>query len=421
MSCIVAVKGREILDSRGNPTVEVDVVLESGFAASAKVPSGASTGVHEALELRDGDKKRFRGKGVLKAVAGVNEQIAPRVLGMDALNQRELDAAMIELDGTENKAKLGANAILGVSMAAARAQATELGLDLFRYLGGAGAHVLPVPMMNILNGGSHADTDVQIQEFMVMPYGAPTMAEAVRMGAEVFHELGALLKKKGLDTGKGDEGGYAPRLPSNEAAIEIILKAIEGAGYKPGDGIAIALDCAASSFYEEGKGYLLDRKDGPAIDSGAVVARYKKWCEAYPIRSIEDGLAEDDWDGWVALTKALGDKIQLVGDDLFVTQVARIKKGLALKAANASLIKLNQIGTLSETLDAINLSLHSGWGAVVSHRSGETSDDFIADLVVAVGAGQIKTGSLARSERVEKYNRLIRIEEELGAAARYGI
>jgi enolase len=421
MSCIVAVKGREILDSRGNPTVEVDVVLESGFTASAKVPSGASTGVHEALELRDGDKKRYRGKGVLKAVAAVNEQLAPGVLGMDALNQRELDAAMIALDGTENKSKFGANAILGVSMAAARAQAMELGLDLFRYLGGAGAHVLPVPMMNILNGGSHADTDVQIQEFMVMPYGAPTMAEAVRMGAEVFHELGSLLKKMGCDTGKGDEGGYAPRLPSNEAAIEIILKAIEGAGYKPGDGIALALDCAASSFYEEGKGYLLDRKDGPAIDAGAVISRYQKWCEAYPIRSIEDGLAEDDWDGWVALTQALGHKVQLVGDDLFVTQVARIQKGLELKAANASLIKLNQIGSLSETLDAINLSLHSGWGAVVSHRSGETSDDFIADLVVAVGAGQIKTGSLARSERVEKYNRLIRIEEELGSAARYGI
>jgi enolase len=421
MSCIVAVKGREILDSRGNPTVEVDVELESGFAASAKVPSGASTGVHEALELRDGEKKRFRGKGVLKAVANVNEKIAPRVLGLEAMNQRELDLAMIELDGTENKGVLGANAILGVSMAAARAQATELGLDLYRYLGGADAHVLPVPMMNILNGGSHADTDVQIQEFMVMPFGAPTFREAVRMGAEVFHELGALLKKQGLSTNKGDEGGYAPNLPSNEAVIELILKAIEGAGYKPGEKIGIALDCAASSFYEEGKGYHLDRKDGPAIDSGAVIARYKKWCEAYPIRLIEDGLAEDDWDGWVAMTKAIGGKIQLVGDDLFVTQVKRIKKGLELKAANASLIKLNQIGTLSETLDAIKLSLHSGWGAVVSHRSGETSDDFIADLVVATGAGQIKTGSLSRSERVEKYNRLMRIEEELGTAARYGV
>jgi enolase len=420
MSCIVGVKGREILDSRGNPTVEVDVQLESGFAANAKVPSGASTGVHEAIELRDGDKRRFRGKGVLKAVAAVNEEIAARVLGMEALHQRELDLALIELDGTPNKGRLGANAILGVSLAVARAQAGELGLDLYRYLGGAGAHVLPVPMMNILNGGSHADTDVQIQEFMVVPFGAPTLAEAVRMGSEVFHELGALLKKKGLDTGKGDEGGYAPRLPSNEAAIELILKAIEGAGYKPGDGIALALDCAASSFYEEGKGYLLDRKDGPAIDAAAVIARYEKWCASYPIRSIEDGLAEDDWDGWSALTRALGDKIQLVGDDLFVTQVARIRKALELKAGNASLIKLNQIGTLSETLDAITLSLHSGWGAVISHRSGETADDFIADLAVATGAGQIKTGSVARSERVEKYNRLIRIEEELGAAARYG-
>jgi enolase len=421
MSCIIAVKGREILDSRGNPTVEVDVELESGFAATAKVPSGASTGVHEALELRDGDKKRYRGKGVLKAVAAVNEKIAPRVLGLEALNQRELDLAMIELDGTENKGVLGANAILGVSMAAARAQATELGLDLYRYLGGADAHMLPVPMMNILNGGSHADTDVQIQEFMVMPFGAPTFREAVRMGAEVFHELGALLKKQGLSTNKGDEGGYAPKLPSNEAVIELILKAIEGAGYKPGEKIGIALDCAASSFFEEGKGYLLDRKDGPAIDSGAVIARYEKWCGAYPIRSIEDGLAEDDWDGWVALTKALGHKIQLVGDDLFVTQVERIRKALELKAANSSLIKLNQIGTLSETFDAIDLSLRSGWGAVISHRSGETSDDFIADLAVATGAGQIKTGSLSRSERVEKYNRLIRIEEELGAAARYGV
>ncbi len=421
MSCIIAVKGREILDSRGNPTVEVDVVLESGYAASAKVPSGASTGKHEAVELRDGDKKRYGGKGVLKAVTAINEEIAARVIGIDAMNQRELDLMMIELDGTENKGRLGANSILGVSMAAARAQAAEIGIELYRHVGGLGAYHLPVPMMNILNGGSHADTNVQVQEFMIVPTGAPNMLEAVRMGSEVFHELGRMLKSKGLSTGKGDEGGYAPNLPSNEATIELILQAVEGAGYKPGEDISLALDCAASEFYESGVGYFLDAKDGEALDSGAVIDRYSKWIEEYPIISIEDGLDEDDWEGWTALNKAIGDKIQLVGDDLLVTQVTRIKKAMDLEAGNASLIKLNQVGTLTETLDAIYLSQRAGWGVVISHRSGETADDFIADLSVATNAGQIKTGSLSRSERVTKYNRLIRIEEELGTAAVFGM
>ncbi len=420
MSEIVAVKGREILDSRGNPTVEVDVTLETGVQASAKVPSGASTGKHEAVELRDGDKKRYLGKGVLKAVGSVNEEIAPNIVGMDAMNQRALDLAMIEMDGTENKGRLGANAILGVSMAAARAQAYELGIDLYLYLGGAGANTLPVPMMNILNGGAHADTDVQIQEFMVIPKSAATLAEGVRIGSEIFHSLGKLLKEKGLATGKGDEGGYAPGLPGNEQAIELILKAIETAGFKPGDQVTLALDCAASEFYEKDKGYLIDGKDKAPLDAGAMVERYKEWCNKYPITSIEDGLDEDDWKGWQGLTEAIGDKVQLVGDDIFVTNPVRIQKAIDMKVGNASLIKLNQVGTLSETFDAINMSLRAGYGAVISHRSGETSDDFIADLAVATTAGQIKTGSLSRSERVAKYNRLIRIEEELGKAARYG-
>ncbi len=421
MSCIIAVKGREILDSRGNPTVEVDVVLESGYSASAKVPSGASTGKHEAVELRDGDKKRYGGKGVQKAVTAINEEIAARVIGIDAMNQRELDLTMIELDGTENKGRLGANSILGVSMAAARAQAAEIGIELYRHVGGLGAYHLPVPMMNILNGGSHADTNVQVQEFMIVPTGAPTMAEAVRMGSEVFHELGRMLKSKGLSTGKGDEGGYAPNLPSNEATIELILQAVEGAGYKPGEEISLAVDCAASEFYKSGKGYFLDAKDGAALDAGAVIDRYSKWIEKYPIISIEDGLDEDDWEGWTALTEAIGDKVQLVGDDILVTQVSRIKKAMDLKAGNSSLIKLNQVGTLTETLEAIYLSQRAGWSVVISHRSGETSDDFIADLAVATNAGQIKTGSLSRSERVAKYNRLIRIEEDLGSAAVFGV
>lgn len=420
MSTIVSVRGREILDSRGNPTVEVDVHLETGIMASARVPSGASTGTHEALELRDGDKTRYLGKGVTKAVHAVNEDIAPVVLGMDALDQRGLDMTMIELDGTPNKGRLGANAILGVSMAAARAASMELGVDLYRYIGGANAHILPVPMMNILNGGAHADTDVAIQEFMVVPRNAPTMREAVRIGAEVFHQLGKQLKTIGQSTGKGDEGGYAPNLPSNEAAIELILKAVETAGFKPGEQVFLALDCAATEFYKDGK-YYLDGKDKPALTGDAIIERYQGWCSKYPIISIEDGLAEDDWDTWAALTKAIGDKIQLVGDDLFVTQVGRIHEAIEKGVGNASLIKLNQVGTVSETLDAIDLSRRHGYGVVVSHRSGETSDDFIADLAVAVSAGQIKTGSLARSERVEKYNRLMRIEDDLGRVARYGL
>jgi enolase len=355
------------------------------------------------------------------AIQGVNNEIAPRVIGMEAMNQRELDLAMIEIDGTENKGRIGANAILGVSMAAARVQADELGIDLYRHIGGAGAVTLPVPMMNILNGGAHADTDVQVQEFMVIPSGAQTCAEAVRMGSEVFHNLGKLLSEKGLSTGKGDEGGYAPNLPSNEDAIEFILRAVEKAGYKPGEHVDLALDCAASEFYQKGKGYLIDGKDKKPLDHSQLVDRYKKWCEKYPIISIEDGCEEDDWDGWKALTDSLGKKIQLVGDDVFVTNIKRIQTAIEKHVANSVLIKLNQIGTLSETLDAIDLARRSGYTTVISHRSGETSDDFIADLAVATNSGQIKTGSLCRSERVEKYNRLIRIEEELGNAARFGL
>jgi enolase len=421
MSCIISVKGREILDSRGNPTVEVDVELESGFVASAKVPSGASTGKLEAVELRDGDKSRYGGKGVKKAVAAVNGEIAAAVCGLDAMEQRALDQALIELDGTPNKARLGANAILGVSMAAARAQAFELGIELYRHLGGAGAVTLPVPMMNILNGGAHADTDVQVQEFMVVPQGAPNVTEAVRYGAEVFHALGKLLKDQGQTTGKGDEGGFAPNLPSNEAALDLIVQAIEKTGHKPGQDVFIALDCAASGFYQEGKGYLLDGRDKAPLPAAALVERYTAWCGKYPISTIEDGCEEADWDGWKLLTDALGPKIQLIGDDLLVTNVERIREALTREVCNSVLIKLNQIGTLSETLDAIDLSRRNGYRTVISHRSGETGDTFIADLAVGTSAGQIKTGSLSRSERVEKYNRLIVIEEQLGDAARFGL
>jgi len=421
MSEIIAVQGREILDSRGNPTVEVEVELESGVIASAKVPSGASTGKHEAVELRDGDKERYLGKGVLKAVASVNGEIADAVLGLDAMRQRLVDQTMIDLDGTVNKGRLGANAILGVSMAVARAQAFELDLPLFRYLGGACASTLPVPMMNILNGGAHADTDVQIQEFMIMPHGAKSFKEALRAGAEVFHSLGGLLKEKGLSTGKGDEGGFAPNLESNEAALDLIMKAIELAGYRPDEEISLALDVASTEFYEEGKGYALDGTAAAYLSPADIVDRYVSWCERYPIISIEDGASEDDWDTWKTLTEKLGDRIQLVGDDAFVTNPARIEKAINEKVGNASLIKLNQVGSLSETIDAIDISRRSGYGAVISHRSGETSDDFIADLAVATTAGQIKTGSLSRSERVAKYNRLLVIEETLGAAARYGL
>ncbi|MFO8070370.1 MAG: phosphopyruvate hydratase [Polyangia bacterium] len=421
MSCIISVKGREILDSRGNPTVEVELELESGLVAGAKVPSGASTGKLEAVELRDGDEKRYRGKGVLKAVAAVNEKIAPAVIGMDAVDQRALDRRMIELDGTENKGELGANAILGVSMAAARAQAAEMGLELYRYLGGAGARTLPVPMMNILNGGAHADNDVQVQEFMIVPSGMPTLSEAVRCGSEIFHQLGGLLKKQGKSTGKGDEGGYAPDLESNESVLDLVVESIEQAGYRPGEQVFLALDCAASEFHRPGEGYLLDGPDKAPLDAGGVVERYRAWCDKYPIISIEDGFEEDDWEGWKLLSDAIGGDTQLVGDDLLVTNVGRIRTALEREVANSVLIKLNQIGTLSETLDAIDLSRRNGYTTVISHRSGETADDFIADLAVGCSTGQIKTGSLSRSERVVKYNRLLAIEEQLGDDALYGL
>jgi enolase 1/2/3 len=415
---IVEVYGREILDSRGNPTVEVEVWLDCDVMGRAAVPSGASTGVHEALELRDGDKDRYGGKGVLKAVDNVNEEIADTLLGMDALDQSAVDEAMIDLDGTPNKSKLGANAMLGASLAVARAAAEAVDLPLYRYLGGVPAKVLPVPMMNIMNGGAHANWQgTDLQEFMIAPIGAPDFAEAVRWGAETYHALKSVLKSKGYSTGVGDEGGFAPTLKTNADAVELILQAIEKAGYKPGEDIAIALDPASSGFYEDGLYNL--RTEGRKVTSEQMVEMYADWVKKYPIVSIEDGLAEDDWDGWKLLTKTLGGKIQLVGDDLFVTNVERIARGIAEKAANSVLIKLNQIGTLTETIDAIQMAFKAGWTAMVSHRSGETVDSFIADLTVAMGTGQLKTGAPCRSERVEKYNQLMRIEEELGDAAVY--
>ena len=415
---ITDVLAREILDSRGNPTVEVEVWLESDAMGRAAVPSGASTGVHEALELRDGDKARYGGKGVLKAVEHVNEEIADALIGMDALEQAAVDQAMLELDGTPNKAQLGANAILGVSMAVARAAAEELGLPLYRYLGGVPARILPVPMMNIMNGGAHANWQgTDLQEFMIAPVGAPDFAEALRWGAETYHALKAVLKAKGYSTGVGDEGGFAPALKTNAEAVELILQAIEKAGYRPGEQIGIALDPASSGFYEDGMYHL--RTEGRKVTSAQMVQMYSDWVSKYPIVSIEDGLAEDDWDGWKLLTEKLGKKIQLVGDDLFVTNVARLARGISEKAANAILIKLNQIGTLTETIAAIEMARRVGWTAMVSHRSGETVDSFIADLTVAMGTGQLKTGAPCRSERVEKYNQLLRIEEELGEGAAY--
>lgn len=415
---ITDVLAREILDSRGNPTVEVEVWLESDAMGRAAVPSGASTGVHEALELRDGDKARYGGKGVLKAVEHVNEEIADALIGMDALEQAAVDQAMLELDGTPNKAQLGANAILGVSMAVARAAAEELGLPLYRYLGGVPARILPVPMMNIMNGGAHANWQgTDLQEFMIAPVGAPDFAEALRWGAETYHALKAVLKAKGHSTGVGDEGGFAPALKTNAEAVELILQAIEKAGYRPGEQIGIALDPASSGFYEDGMYHL--RTEGRKVTSAQMVQMYSDWVSKYPIVSIEDGLAEDDWDGWKLLTEKLGKKIQLVGDDLFVTNVARLARGISEKAANAILIKLNQIGTLTETIAAIEMARRAGWTAMVSHRSGETVDSFIADLTVAMGTGQLKTGAPCRSERVEKYNQLLRIEEELGEGAAY--
>jgi enolase len=416
---IASVLALEILDSRGNPTVRVRVTLENGVTTSASVPSGASTGENEALELRDGDKKRYGGKGVLKAVANVNQTIAPKLLGMDPARQAEIDYFMIELDGTPNKGKLGANAILGVSMAVARAAAMSAGLPLYAYLGGPRAVRLPVPMMNILNGGKHADNSVDFQEFMVMPVGAPGFAEALRYGAETFHALKGILKKKGYATSVGDEGGFAPNLKSNEEACEVILEAIGAAGYKAGKDVAIALDPAASSFYEN-SAYSLAKSGQGRKTSDEMTALYKTWVEKYPIVSIEDGLAETDWEGFREHTTVLGGKIQIVGDDIYVTNTRFIARGIQEKTTNAVLIKLNQIGTVSETIEAIELCRKAGWGYVISHRSGETEDDFLADFAVAMGGGQIKTGSACRSERIAKYNRLLEIEAELGKNAAFG-
>ena len=417
MTAIVDIHAREILDSRGNPTVEVDVLLESGAFGRAAVPSGASTGIHEAVELRDGDKSRYSGKGVLKAVENVNTVIVDAIIGMEAENQNEIDEAMIALDGTENKGKLGANAILGVSLAVAKAAAEEAGLPLYRYIGGTFAHVLPVPMMNILNGGKHADNPIDIQEFMIAPIGAKTMAEAVRMGAEVFHALKKELKSAGLNTNVGDEGGFAPELKTAEEALSYIVKAIESAGYKPGEDVRIAIDAASSEFYENGKYEM--KGEGKSFTSAEIVEYYANLVEKFPIFSIEDGMAEDDWEGWKMLTDKLGSKIQLVGDDLFVTNPKRLAMGIEKGVANSILVKVNQIGTLTESLAAIELAHKNGYTAVVSHRSGETEDATIADIVVATNAGQIKTGSLSRSDRIAKYNQLIRIEEELGDVATY--
>ncbi len=419
MDRIEIVVAREILDSRGNPTVEVEVGLSDGSFGMAAVPSGASTGKYEAIELRDKTKKRYRGKGVEKAVQNVNNIIAPALLGMEATDQRLIDKTLIELDGTPNKSKLGANAILGVSLAVARAAAESVGLPLYKYVGGAGACRLPMPMMNILNGGLHAANNVDLQEFMIMPIGGRTFKEALRIGAEVFHALASVLKERGYSTAVGDEGGFAPDLSSNEEAIEMILAGIKAAGYKPGKDVVLALDPASSSFYQKGK-YVFFKSDGSKRTGEEMIEFYAQWVERYPIVSIEDGLAENDWKHWTKMTQRLGQEIQIVGDDLFVTNTKRIARGIKEKAANAVLIKLNQIGTLSETLDAIEMTQRAGWNAVVSHRSGETEDTFIADLAVAMGTGQIKTGSLCRSERICKYNQLLRIEEELAGAARFG-
>lgn len=419
MTTIIDVVGREILDSRGNPTVEVEVYLEGGAVGRAAVPSGASTGAFEAVELRDGDKKRYMGKGVQKAVENVNNIIAEEIIGMDALDQVAIDKLMIELDGTPNKGKLGANAILGVSLAVAKAAANQLGLPLYRYIGGANAKVLPVPMMNILNGGKHADNTVDIQEFMIMPVGATSFREALRMCAEVFHNLKAVLNKKGYSTAVGDEGGFAPNLKTNEEAIEVILEAVEKAGYRPGDDVRIAIDAAATELYNEEDGKYHFPGEGVVRTAAEMVDYYVHLADKYPIISLEDGVAEEDWDGWKLLTQKLGDRIQLVGDDLFVTNTQRLAKGIELGVANSILIKVNQIGTLTETLDAIQMANRAGYTAVVSHRSGETEDTTISDLVVAVNAGQIKTGAPSRTDRVAKYNQLLRIEEELGDVAQY--
>jgi len=420
MSQIIGIRGRQILDSRGNPTVEVDVYTDQGAMGRAAVPSGASTGVHEACELRDGDKSQYLGKGVLQAVNNVNTVLNEELQGMFVSEQKAIDTKMIELDGTENKSRLGANAILGVSLACAKAAAQETGQELYRYLGGVGGHTLPIPMMNILNGGSHADNSIDFQEFMIMPVGAPTFTEALRMGAEVFHNLRQVLKSKGMSTNVGDEGGFAPNLGSNEEALTCILQAIEKAGYRPGEDVFIALDAAASEFYNADENiYELKWSTGDKLTPAQMSDFWKDWVNRYPIISIEDGMAEDDWDGWRLHTDAIGDRCQLVGDDLFVTNVSRLRMGLEKKVANSILIKLNQIGTLTETIDAVNLAMRNNMTAIISHRSGETEDTTIADLVVAMNAGLIKTGSASRTDRICKYNQLMRIEETLGDQAYY--
>ncbi len=420
MGHIVSVHARQILDSRGNPTIEVDVLTESGYFGRAAIPSGASTGVHEAVELRDGDKGRYLGKGVLKAVENVNTNIAEELVGLNVLNQQLIDETMIKLDNSENKANLGANAILGVSLAVAHAAAQMTSQPLYRYIGGVNACTLPIPMMNIINGGSHADNSIDFQEFMIMPVGASTFSEAIRMGAEVFHHLRSVLKKQGYSTNVGDEGGFAPNLKSNEEAVKVILQAIENAGYKPGEDIYLALDPASSEYYlPEEKVYHLHKSTGDKLTAAQMVDYWKSWVEKYPIVSIEDGMAEDDWDGWKLLNKTLGNKIQLVGDDLFVTNVKRLQKGIAEKAANSILIKVNQIGTLSETINAVRLADINSMTSIISHRSGETEDTTIAHLAVALNTGLIKTGSASRSDRIAKYNELLRIEESLGDTAKY--
>ncbi|MDE1154188.1 MAG: phosphopyruvate hydratase [Acidobacteriaceae bacterium] len=420
MTEIVSIVAREILDSRGNPTVEADVILEDGVRGRAAVPSGASTGEHEAVELRDGDKNHYLGKGVLQAVENVESIIGPELKGMDASNQKLIDATMLALDGTENKGRLGANAILAVSMATARAAAEAFGLPLYRYLGGVNASLLPTPMMNILNGGAHADNNVDFQEFMVMPVGAESFSDALRWGTEVFHTLKGVLKKKGYNTAVGDEGGFAPSLKSNVEALEVILEAIELAGFKAGEEIAIALDPASSEFYDKASGkYIFKKSDKSEKNSEQMASYWESWCRQYPIISIEDGLAEDDWKGWKILTDKIGRTVQLVGDDLFVTNSKRLQQGIDEKVGNSILVKVNQIGTISETLEAIELARRNGYTSIISHRSGETEDTFIADLAVGTGAGQIKTGSASRTDRIAKYNQLLRIEEELGQTAQF--
>ncbi|MEN9290280.1 MAG: hypothetical protein RLZZ357_123 [Bacteroidota bacterium] len=419
MSLIASIFARQILDSRGNPTIEVDVITENGILGRAAVPSGASTGVHEAVELRDNDKSIYMGKGVLKAVHHVNTVIEEALVGMDVFEQKKIDYLLLELDGTENKSNLGANAILGTSLAVAKAAAQEAGLSLYQYIGGVGAVTMPVPMMNILNGGSHADNLIDIQEFMVMPFGAKSFSEGLRWGTEVFHHLKAVLKAKGMSTNVGDEGGFAPSLGSNEEAIQVVMEAIEKAGFKPGVDMYIALDAASSEFYNAEKGKYIFESTGEERSSAEMVEFWASWCEKYPIISIEDGLAEDDWDGWKLATEKLGSKVQLVGDDLFVTNTKRLQQGISKGIANSILVKVNQIGTLTETIEAVNLATRNGYTSVMSHRSGETEDNTIADLAVALNCGQIKTGSASRSDRMSKYNQLLRIEEELEDAAVY--